>query len=205
MILEEIYRKTIILITNYKEWLINLDERIKSRLMPEIIEYKPYNQEETKGILKQRVQYAFHPGVWDDDSFELVAKKTFEMQDLRTGLHLMKEAAHIAESKSSRKIILEHAQQSLKKIEEFTIKNPESLENEEHIILDTIKNNSGKRIGDLFKLYQENNGKLVYKSFQRKIEKLEKSKFITTEKTEGGSDGNTTIIKYKTEKKLTDF
>ena len=75
MILEEIYRKTIILITNYKEWLINLDERIKSRLMPEIIEYKPYNQEETKGILKQRVQYAFHPGVWDDDSFELVAKK----------------------------------------------------------------------------------------------------------------------------------
>ena len=48
MILEEIYRKTIILITNYKEWLINLDERIKSRLMPEIIEYKPYNQEKQK-------------------------------------------------------------------------------------------------------------------------------------------------------------
>ncbi|HLC50300.1 MAG TPA: AAA family ATPase [Candidatus Nanoarchaeia archaeon] len=205
MILEDIYRKTIVLITNYKEWIINLDERIKSRLMPEVIEFKPYNQEETKGILKQRIQYAFHPGVWDDDAFELVAKKTFEMQDLRTGLHLMKEAAHIAESKSSRKIILEHAQQSLNKIEEFTVKNPGDLASDEQLILETIKKNSGKRIGDLFKLYQENNGKLVYKSFQRKIEKLEKSKFITVEKTEGGVDGNTTIVKYKTEKKLTDF
>ena len=33
MILEEIYRKTIILITNYKNWMIDLDERIKSRLL----------------------------------------------------------------------------------------------------------------------------------------------------------------------------
>ena len=111
MILEEIYRKTIILITNYKEWVVDIDERIKSRLMPEIIEFRPYNHDETKGILKQRMDYAFHANVFSDDAFELIAKKTFEMQDIRTGLYLMKEAGRIAEDKSSRKIILEHALQ----------------------------------------------------------------------------------------------
>ena len=49
-------------------------------------------------------------------------------------------------------------------------------------------------------------GELVYKSFQRKIEKLEKNKFISVKKTSGGSEGNTSIIKYATEtKKLTEF
>lgn len=205
MILEEIYRKTIILITNYKDWLIDLDERIKSRLMPEIIEFKPYSHEETKGILKYRVEAAFHPNVWDNNAFELVIKKTAEMQDIRTGLYLMKEAGIIAEDKSSRKILLEHAQQALQKLDEFSIKNKNGLETDEKLILDLVKNNSGKRIGDLFKIYQSNGGKLVYKSFQRKIEKLEKNKFITVEKTAGGEDGNTTIIRHVSEKKLTDF
>ena len=205
MILEEIYRKTIILITNYKEWVIELDDRIKSRLMPEITEFKPYNYEETKGILKQRMEYAFHTNVFSDDAFELIAKKTFEMQDIRTGLYLMKEAGRIAEDKSSRKINAEHAHQAASKINEFSIKNPNELAADEQLILSLIKNNSGKKIGDFFKMYQENGGKLVYKSFQRKIDRLQKDKFIVVEKTAGGDEGNTTIIKTNFERKLTDF
>ena len=205
MIMEDIYRKTIILITNYKEWITNLEDRIKSRLMPEVVEFRPYNYEETKGILKQRAEYAFHPGVLSSESFELIAKKTFELQDIRMGLHLMKESALIAENKSSRKISLEHAQQALDKMDEFTIKNPEELQSDEQMILDLARKNSGDKIGNLFKKYQENGGKLVYKSFQRKIEKLEDGKFISVEKTAGGGDGNTTIIKSNSEKKLTDF
>ena len=205
MALEEISRKSVILITNYKEWIMHLDDRIKSRLLPEMVEFRPYNYDETKGILKQRMDYAFHQNVWNDDAFELVVKKTTALQDIRTGLHMMKESGNIAESKSSRKIFLEHAQQAMNKIDEFTIKNPAELAADEQLILDLIKNNSGRRIGDFFKLYQDSGGKLVYKSFQRKIEKLEKNKFISVEKTAGGEDGNTTIIKSNAEKKLTDF
>ena len=205
MTLEEIYRKAIILITNHKDWLIDLDDRIKSRLIPEVIEFKPYNYEETRGILGQRVEYAFYSNVLTDDAIDLVVKKTFELQDIRTGLHLLKEAGLIAESKSSRKILLEHAQQALNKIDEFSIKKTSDLAADEQLILELVKNNSGKRIGDFFRLYQENGGKLVYKSFQRKIEKLEKNKFISVEKTAGGEEGNTTIIKSNVEKKLTEF
>ena len=205
MILEEIYRKTIILITNYREWIVELDERIKSRLIPEITEFRPYNYDETKGILKQRMESAFNANLWGDDAFEAIAKKTFEMQDIRTGLYLMKESGRIAEDKSSRKIILEHAKQAISKIDEFSIKNPSELATDEQLILNLIKGNSGKKIGDFFRLYQENGGKLVYKSFQRKIDKMEKSRYIIVEKTAGGEEGNTTIIRHNSEKKLTDF
>lgn len=205
MILEEIYRKTIILITNYKDWLLDLDDRIKSRLMPEIIEFKPYNYGETKGILKQRAEYAFYINVLSEDAFGLIVKKTFEMQDIRMGLYLMKEAGSIAEDKSSRKIILEHAQQALSKIDEFSVKRSDQLATDEQLILDLVKKNSGKKIGDLFKIYQNNGGNIVYKSFQRKIDRLQKNRFIMVEKTAGGNEGNTTIIKHNSEKKLTEF
>ena len=205
MILEEISRKAIVLIANYKDWVSDLDERIKSRLVPETTEFKPYSYEETKGILKQRMDYAFHPSVWDNAAFELIAKKAAEMQDIRTGLYLMKQSGLAAEDKSSRKISLEHAQQALEKIKDFSVKSPSELADDEKIILDLVKSNSGKKIGDFFKLYQQNGGKLVYKSFQRKIDRLQKNNFIIVEKTAGGEDGNTTIIKHNSEKKLTDF
>ena len=90
-------------------------------------------------------------------------------------------------------------------MDEFSIKSPEELATEEQMILDMVKTNSGKRIGDLFKCYQDGGGKLVYKSFQRKIDKLEKNRFIVVEKTAGGDEGNTTIVKSNSEKKLTEF
>ena len=55
-ILEEIYKKSVFLITNYNDWFDDLDERVRSRLMSESLEFKPYNFEETKDILRQRAE-----------------------------------------------------------------------------------------------------------------------------------------------------
>ena len=117
----------------------------------------------------------------------------------------MREAAILAENRSLRKIKLEHVEDAVKNLNKFTTKKSTDLASEEQIILDLIKENSGKKIGDLFNIYQEKGGSFVYKSFQRKIDKLKKNKFISASKTEGGKEGNTTIIKYAQTKKLTDF
>ncbi|MBW2976606.1 AAA family ATPase [Candidatus Woesearchaeota archaeon] len=205
-ILEEIYKKSVFLVTNYNDWLENLDDRLKSRLMAEVLEFKPYNLEETGDVLKQRMEYAFVPDVWDDDAFELIVKKAAEAQDIRAGLHLMREAGNIAESKSARKIALDNAQDAIKKISEFTTKKSSELNEGEQSILEMIRKNSEKKIGDLYEIYKSQGGNLVYKSFQRKIDKLEKNRFITVKKLSGGKDGSTSIIKYATEtKKLTEF
>lgn len=205
-LVEGIYRKTIIMITNFKSWVDDLDIRVKSRLMPEFIEFLPYNETETRGILKNRKQYAFQNGVWDESIFEIVVKKTSALQDIRSGLYIMKEAGNAAEERSSRKVSEQDVRLAIKKLDEFSIKKSTDLDDESKKILEIARGNSGKRIGDLFKEYVKTGGKMTYKTFQRKIDKLAKSKFISTEKIAGGTEGKTTIIhSNKVEKKLSDF
>ena len=66
-VLEEVHKKTIFLITNEKDWLAKMDQRIRSRMVPEILEFLPYNYDETKGILEQRRETAFVQNVWDEN------------------------------------------------------------------------------------------------------------------------------------------
>ena len=205
-VLEEIYRKTVLLISNYGDFLDDLDGRVKSRLVPGVLEFKPYNLKETEGILKQRMEYAFVPGVFSDDALNLIVNKTAELRDIRKGLSMMREAGIIAENKSSRKILLEHAKESINKLDNFTIKKSSDLTEDERKVLELVRENSGRKIGDVFKLYQEKGGNLVYKSFQRKIKKLELNNFISLERKDGGAEGNTTIVNAKdAEKKLSEF
>lgn len=204
-IIEEVYKKSIILVTNYKEWLTNLDERIRSRLLPEMIEFREYSLSETRGILEDRKNVAFFPGVWDADAFDAIVDKTAQVRDIRTGIHLMKEAGVLAESKSSKKITRRFADEAILKVSAFHAKDKEELEDEEQKILDLVKRNSHQKIGDLFRKYEEEGGSQTYKTFQRRIEKLEKGNYISVKKTEGGKDGNTTIVSFGQEKKLTEF
>lgn len=204
ILLEEIFRKSIILITNYKMWIKDLDERTRSRLIPDMLEFKEYDEKETIDILKQRINYAFVPGVFGEDAFLMLAKKAAEIKDIRTGLFLMKEAGQHAEDSSKRKVEKEDAEYALTKLESFSVKNSSELSDEEKEILKTIRENSGKKIGELFKIYSE--GKDAnYRTFQRKVKKLEENRFISVEKIDGGIDGKTSIIRSGSEKRLTDF
>ncbi len=206
ILLEEINRKTIFLITNYKSWLNSMDERVKSRLTAEIFEFRQYNADETRGILKHRLGYAFVPGCWDNLAFETIAKKTFELKDIRLGLYLLREAAEIAEQSASKKITLEHANKALVKLDAFAIKKTDDLKDDTQMILELIKKNDNVKIGVLYEKYKTENGTLSYKSFQRRIKKLQQESFIEVKKTQGGEEGNTSIIKYNNfAKKLTDF
>ena len=104
-IIEEVYKKTIFLITNEKDWLAKLDQRIRSRMIPEVLEFEPYNYDETKGILEQRKETAFVQNIWNEEAFEKIVEKTAELRDIRIGLFLLRESGNAAESKSSRYII----------------------------------------------------------------------------------------------------
>ncbi|MBN1645435.1 AAA family ATPase [Candidatus Woesearchaeota archaeon] len=199
-LLEKIYKKTIFLITNFKSWLLELDERIKSRLTPELVEFKAYNQSEVDSILKERVETAFFEKVWKTEAFKKISKRAGEIGDIRSGIYLLKQSALSAEDRSSKTIEVEDAESALKKIDDFTIKNSADLEDETKFILKVVKDNSGKKIGDLFKQYQKEGGKMSYKTFQRKLAHLDQNKFVTLKK-QTGAGGNTTIV----EKKLTDF
>lgn len=204
-ILEEIYKKTVLLITNYREKLDELDERIRSRLLPEVLEFPKYSREETEGVLKERRKHAFVSGVWEKDAFDSVVHKTAEVKDIRCGLYLMRLAGMNAEDALSKKIMLNHANAAVEKLPEFTVKDREVLDDESKAILEIIRDNSGKKIGDLFRIYESGGGRITYKTFQRRIAKLSENRFITVEKLKGGKEGTTTIVSIEKEKKLTEF
>jgi cell division control protein 6 len=200
-LLENIYKKTIILITNNKEWLNRIDIRIKSRLNCELLEFKPYNYEETLGVLKQRIEYAFHPNAFSNEALGLVAKKTFELRDMRTGIYLIKESGDFAELRNKNKIELNDAEKAIKKLDNFKIKNSEDLDDTSNEILELIKLNNGKSSRELFDIY----GKDSYKTFKRRLNELEKNKLISTKEINYGLHGKKTIVNYGSLKKLSEY
>jgi len=150
-ILEDIYRKTIILVTNNKEFLHKLEPRLKSRLIPELLEFRPYSLSEIQDILKQRIDYAFHPTVLQQEAFQKILEKTYELKDIRIGLFLLKQAGNTAEEKNSRKILKEHAEIAITKLQDY--QKPLELDEDESQILELIKSNPEKTTPELFELY----------------------------------------------------
>lgn len=204
-ILEGIYKKSIFLITNYKGWLDNIEERIRSRLMIDQLEFKPYNHKETEGILRQRIEHAFVHNILEEDAFQLVLNKTVEVEDIRAGLTMLREAGLNAEGRSSKKIVLEDARAALEKLDDYNMEDSDGLQNDSRLVLSIVKKNDGLKMGDLFRLYQENGGKAAYRSFFRRVKKLANDKFVSLDKKEGGAEGTTTIIRYLKIKKLSEF
>lgn len=201
-LLEDIYRKTIIMIVNDKSWLARLDSRIRSRLMPETLEFNHYSKSEILGILKKRTEFAFIPNTCSQEALELISQKAFESGDVRLGIYLLKESGLIAESESSRKILENHAKKALEKAKEYSIKNPNDLKEEDNNLLECIKNNPNLQSSKLHEIF---NTSISYKTFRRQLEKLEKAKLIELEQVSLGSQGKSTIVKLKQEKTLDNF
>jgi archaeal cell division control protein 6 len=198
-ILEDVLKKTLVLITNYKAWLLELDERVKSRLLPEVLAFRAYSREEIGKILEQRCDYAFSkvPGF---DVISAAADKAYALKDVRIGLFLIKESGLIAEEHASKTIKLEYMTAAVKKLDAFSAKNAAELDEDLRLVLDLVRRSTGSKIGDLYKLYGKAGGKGSYKTFQRMIAKLDEDKFISLER-QTGAEGNTTIVN----KKLSDF
>ena len=196
MILEEVYRSSIIMITNYQDWIATLDMRIKSRLMPDHLEFNPYKLDEIKVILRERCEAAFYDGVIRDDELAIVAQKTYAAKDVRTGLFLLRQAASYAESESKKTIESEHVSRAAAKIDEFKIKNIADLDPDLQDVLATIKSRDGEKIGTLYEHYTKEGADISYKTFQRRIGKLEKGRYISVDHVDGGDGGRTSILHY---------
>ncbi|MFH1592054.1 MAG: AAA family ATPase [Candidatus Woesearchaeota archaeon] len=198
---EDIFRKTIIFITNDKGFLSFLDRRIYSRLMPEILEFRVYNRDETYGILRQRMEYAFVKGVFCEDCLRKVAEKTFELKDLRVGLHLLREAGNVAERKLKRKVEVMDVEEAIGKLAEFKSGDVKKLNDKENSLLDIIKENSGKSSKELHEIFDSS---ISYRTFSRRLKDLEEAKLIHIEEENVGAVKRS-LVHFGSLKKLSDF
>jgi cell division control protein 6 len=113
---EELPHKSIFLISTKKDWLARIDERVRSRLMPELMEFDTYSKEQTQGILAERRDHSFVPGVWNPVAFDRVVERCYASRDIRTGLALLKNSGLIAEHEGVRKIRQDHVEAAVRKL-----------------------------------------------------------------------------------------
>ena len=115
----------------------------------------------------------------------------------------MKEAGEIAEQKSSKKVTLEHTKNAFAKLDDFKFRCSKNLEEEEMIILNLVKENSGKKIKEVYDAYRNMGGGKAYSTFHRKINDLKNSNLVETEEVNLGEGGKSHVVKYI--RKLNEF
>jgi archaeal cell division control protein 6 len=190
-LLEDVFRRSLILITNHKEFLINLDTRIKSRLAASSLEFYPYKLSQVYDILQQRKDFAFVKDVFDQEAFDLVVNVAFDSRDMRKGLNLLKASGEIAEGRSSRKVEMADVEKALEK-EGLNIK---EISEESEKIYSLVKENNSKSIKDLYEVYSNSGGKKSYRTFHRRLKELEAAKKVKiTEVNKGFEEGRTNLV-----------
>ena len=205
-ILENLTRKTLILITNDENWSKKIDFRISSRLTPEIINYEEYNSSQIFDILKERIKYAFYQNVWSENLIEKVAINSSKLKDIRIAIKLVKQVGEIAENESSKVIEMNHLDKAISKIPDFKIESSKDFNDIENFVKKICEENSGKTTGELFSIYVERGGKKSEKTFKRVLDNLEKKRVITQKMTSEGFRGRSSIIEYNSiERKITDY
>ena len=95
-----------------------LDPRVLSSLSEEEIVFRPYDANELRNILFERVASAFYDGALSDSALSLCAAlAAAEHGDARRALDLLRVAGEVAERNSSSVVIEEHVREAEKHIE----------------------------------------------------------------------------------------
>ncbi|MBR9679821.1 MAG: AAA family ATPase [Candidatus Altiarchaeota archaeon] len=105
-------------ITNDVGALNSVDPRIKSSLSEEELFFAPYNADQLKSILSERVKEAFHSRAISDDAITLCAAYAAkEHGDARRALDLLRVAGELAERAGKQRLLREHVELALEKLD----------------------------------------------------------------------------------------
>ncbi len=147
---------SIIAISNNRDVLARLDDRIRSSLSPRSLEFKSYDSIALKNILKHRAKNAFYSDTLEEEVIPLCAAIGLNHNgDARISINALWKAGKDAEKKGQNKITIENVQ---------NIKN--SLKTEEE-----IKKELGKQLD--YSIFNKNEQRIL--KILKKIKEIETS------------------------------
>lgn len=144
----------LVCISNSREVLYSLDERIKSRLNAKQIEFKPYNENELYDILKERADIALQPGSFREKTLKHIAR--LAEGDARAGIQVLKNAACCADNDCAMTIGLKHVKEghnSSKDLEKSYLF--DRLNSHQRLLYELVKERKEINSGELWKIYLE--------------------------------------------------
>jgi len=175
---------SIICISNSKNVLVKLDNRIRSSLSPRSLEFRPYSPTALKNILNQRAKLAFFPGALEDEVIPLCAAIGLNHGgDARVSINALWKAGKDAESKDQKKVYIKNVENikekdGLGKILDYSI-----FSKKEKKILNIIQVEKEIKTNELYKrLRAKESAKRTVRNY---LKGFEKRGIIRIEKIEG--------------------
>ena len=107
----------IVLLSNHSPTRLQLDDRSRSRLSYDTLEFAPYAKADLVKILRHRVVRAFHRDTVADEVVEAVADAVSEQDgDCRQALTLLLRAGRTAENQRAKNVTLDHVESHLESL-----------------------------------------------------------------------------------------
>lgn len=188
----ELGNVAVLLITNERDYLNNLEPRLLSRLCLNNLGFNNYTKNQVMEILLIRAKQAFYPNVISREVINLISENA--QGDIRRGIGLMIESGKAAEKDASKEIKDKHVNLALEKLSSIMIKELKSHNKE---VYDLIKKNPGLTTGKIYDAYKKEGGDLSMRSFRRYVNNLEELGLIKADETSKGFKGKSRVLNVK--------
>ncbi|MEM5828226.1 MAG: orc1/cdc6 family replication initiation protein [Candidatus Aenigmatarchaeota archaeon] len=156
------FRPYLILISNTKDFILNLDQRVLSSLVFDELEFKPYTIEQLKVIAEERIKPIFGNN-YDKSVLTLIANECYNNgSDVRIILKILRKAIEVLEERGENRlsidIIKEVVKDFQKKVPKIEIKNLEIKDERQKEILEILKQKGREYTSELFKIINQKYG-----------------------------------------------
>jgi len=135
------------------DFLQKLEDRVKSRLNPRIIECPAYSRRELSKILKERAEFGLEEGSWDSKILRKIVN--LSNGDAGMAVHTLRNAANYAENEKSGKIKIKDLERGWIDAKELKIKKILDKLNPHHkLILEVVERSKEIVSGNLWNAYK---------------------------------------------------
>jgi cell division control protein 6 len=176
----------LVCISNSRQALFELEERVRSRLNPYSVHFPTYTAENLAGILANRAQLALAEGICSEQTLREIAQ--IASGDARVAINTLKAAAHLAENEKLDVICVDSLKKQLDNASQAKRDYILQTLTEDHRILYQIIKQKGQILsGDLWDEYlhrceQVKRKPLAPRTFSDYVNRLAQTGFITSER-----------------------
>lgn len=183
----------------------DLSKWVISPFRPSDIYFPPYDAEEIRGILQERIRVGLYPGVFSVPMLDRIVEQTMESGDVRVGLDLVKRAVLNAECAARTEVIEEDITKAYEQAKHihlaYTIR---ALSADERLLLRRIAELSQEQTEPLVSgaIYTEGEGKpkISYTAFFKRLRKLDALRLVDLIRIQAGGRTSEVVLRYEPEK-----
>lgn len=189
---------SLVLITNSKDFLLSIDERIKSSLRPYPVEFKRYTPSQLKDILSARAKLSLMPQAFDDELIGLCAAFGAKAGgDARVALETLYLASRNAERRGANAITEADVRAAYENSGEWKKEQRSAGTTAgEQRILDLLAGGAELSSGELYAKFRKAGGSESERQVRNYLEGLEARKLILVRDGQAtGGRGKTRLIK----------